>query len=67
MADNREGRPADAGDRNGDDRRRAQTILRRIERWEIPDDGFGSGRPHRASRVRLNTRTLRTQTRRGRT
>jgi hypothetical protein len=55
MADNRDGRSREAGDRNGDQRRRTQAILRRIERWEIPDDQ--GGRPHRRSRAQLRRRT----------
>jgi hypothetical protein len=57
MADNREGRSREAGDRNGAVRRRTQGIIRRIERWEVPDDE--DGRPHRRSRAQLRTRRTR--------
>jgi hypothetical protein len=54
MADNREGRSREAGDRDRAVRRRTQGIIRRIERWEVPDDDRG-GRPHRRSRAQLRT------------
>lgn len=58
MADNREGRSREAGDRNGAVRRRTRTLLARIERWEVPDDDRG-GRPHRRSRAQARIRRIR--------
>lgn len=57
MAGSNEGRSRDAGGRDRFKRRRTQEILRRIERWEIPDDQ--DGRAHRRSRAQARARRTR--------
>jgi hypothetical protein len=58
MAGSSEGRSREAGGRDRFKRSRTQAIIRRIERWEVPDDDQG-GRPHRKSRAQARTRRTR--------
>lgn len=51
MSDHRQGRPEAAGDRNGDDLRRARLLQARQDFWDVPDEGPARCRAHRRSRV----------------
>jgi hypothetical protein len=59
MTDHRQGRSREAGDRDGEDGRRAARIRARQDFWDVPDDDAPRRRLHRTSRVQSVRRTRR--------